>query len=183
MTDLYVTDEKGRNVYYVYKTKMPSDNEIRIIKYDFGTNGYDIALVAKDCLDALGYRYNKKEVNKVLYQYVSPENIINGDAKANVYMHIDKQHVEPAILISENGFFELIGKSDVPDAVKFRHWVINRALPLVIDGDYMSINRSDNGGIFEYLDSAHEAAGIPIPVMAQQQTNNIPYKRVVERVQ
>ena len=183
MTDLYVTDEKGRNVYDAYKTKMPSGNEIRIIKYDFGINSYDIALVAKDCLDALGYRYNKKEVNKALYQYVSPENVINGDTKANVYMQVDNRHVEPVILISENGFFELIGHSDVPDAVRFRHWVINGALPLVIDADYMKINRSDNGGIFEYLDSAHEAAGLPIPVMAQQQANSIPHKRVVERAQ
>ena len=86
-------------------------------------------------------------------------------------------------LISENGFFELIGKSDVPDAVKFRHWVINGALPLVIDGDYMSINRSDNGGIFEYLDSAHEVAGLPIPAKVSQPVNDITYKRVVERIQ
>lgn len=179
---MYVTDEKGRNVYYVYNLTTPSGSVIRTIKYDFGDKGHGIAFVARDCLDTLGYKYKDREPNKAVYQYVSKENVINGDAKANVYMQVDNQYVEPAILISENGFFELIGKSDVPDAVKFRHWVINRALPLVIDGDYMSINRSDNGGIFEYLDSAHEAAGIPIPVMTQQQANNIPHKRVVERI-
>lgn len=65
MNDLYVTDEKGRNVYYVYNMKMPTGGMIRTIKYDFGTKGYDIAYVARDCLNVFGY--NDREVNKTIY--------------------------------------------------------------------------------------------------------------------
>lgn len=59
MNDLYTTDERGRNIYHVYNLTMPSGSIIRSIKYDFGTKGHGIALVARDCLDALGYKYAK----------------------------------------------------------------------------------------------------------------------------
>ena len=159
MTDLYVTDEMGRNVYYVYKMKMPSSGIIRTVKYDFGTKGYDIAFIAKDCLSVLGY----KDINEV-YQYVSPVNIINGNAEANVYMQIDEQHVEPVVLITLNGFFELVMRSDVPDAVKFRHWVFNEAVPALYEGENMAINNHHNGGIFESINSVYKEAGIPVTV-------------------
>ena len=49
MTDLYVTDKKGRHVYHVYNVKTPYGGVIRTIKYDFGDKNYGIAFVARDC--------------------------------------------------------------------------------------------------------------------------------------
>ena len=163
MTDLYVTDEKGRNVYYVYNLTTPSGSVIRTIKYDFGTKGHGIAFVARDCLDTLGYKYKYKEPNKAVYQYVSPENVINGkDVKTKeVYIQVDEHHVKPAVLITLNGFFELISRSNMPDAVKFQYWVNNEVLPALYRGENMAINIHNNGGIFESIDSVREEAGIP----------------------
>ena len=163
MTDLYVTDEKGRNVYYVYNLTTPSGSVIRTIKYDFGTKGHGIAFVAKDCLDTLGYKYQDKEPNRAIYQFVSKENIINGkDTKTKeVYIQVDEHHVKPVVLITLNGFFELVSRSNMPDAIKFQYWVNNEVLPALYRGENMSINIHNNGGIFESIDSVREEAGIP----------------------
>ena len=178
MTDLYVTDEMGRNVYYVYNMKMPTGGMIRTIKYDFGTKGYDIAYIVRDCLNALGY--NDKEFNKTIYQYVSKENVINGNNKLNVFVRVDEQHVEPVILINLNGFFELVMKSITPEARVFQHWVNNEVLPALYKGDNMSINIHHNGGNFDIIESTNEEA--EIQDMASQPANDIIHKRVVERV-
>ena len=165
MTDLYVTDEKGRNVYYVYNLTTPSGSMIRTIKYDFGTKGHGIAFVAKDCLEALGYKYQEKEPNKAIYKFVSKENIINGkdspDNEAVVYIQVDEHHVKPVVLITLNGFFELVSKSNMPDAIKFQYWVNNEVLPALYRGDNMAINIHNNGGIFESIDSVHDEFGMP----------------------
>ena len=163
MTDLYVTDEKGRNVYYVYNLTTPSGSVIRTIKYDFGTKGHGIAFVAKDCLDTLGYKYQDKEPNRAIYQFVSKENIINGkDTKTKeVYIQVDEHHVKPVVLITLNGFFELVSRSNMPDAIKFQYWVNNEVLPALYRGENMAINIHNNGGIFESIDSVREEAGIP----------------------
>lgn len=144
MADLYITDEKGRNVYYVHKMNMPSSSEIRTVKYDFGASGYVMAFVAKDCLSALGYK--DKETNNPLYEYVSPINIINGkDTEANVYIQIDEYNVEPAVLITLSGFFELVMKSNTTEALIFQHWVNNEVLPALY-GYNVAINIHHNGG-------------------------------------
>lgn len=165
MMDLYVTDEKGRNVYYVYNLTTPSGSMIRTIKYDFGTKGHGIAFVAKDCLEALGYKYQEKEPNKAIYKFVSKENIINGkdspDNEAVVYIQVDEHHVKPVVLITLNGFFELVSKSNMPDAIKFQYWVNNEVLPALYRGDNMAINIHNNGGIFESIDSVHDEFGMP----------------------
>ena len=132
MTELYVTDEKGKNVYYVYNMMMPSGSIVRTIKYDFGIKGYNMAYVAKDCLKELGY--NDREVNKTIYQHVSKENVINGNNELNVFIEVDEQHVEPVILINLNGFFELVMKSITPEARVFQHWVNNEVLPALSKG-------------------------------------------------
>lgn len=142
---MYVTDEKGRNVYYVYKMKMPSGGVIRTVKYDFGTKGYDIAFIAKDCLSALGYK--DKETNNPIYEYVSPINIIDGkNTETNVYIRIDEYNVEPAMLITLGGFFELVMKSNTPEALIFQNWVNNEVLPALYTGDNMAIDIYHNGG-------------------------------------
>lgn len=163
MTDLYVTDEKGRNVYYVYNLATPSGSIIRTIKYDFGNKGHGIAFVARDCLDTLGYKYNDKEPNNAVYRYVSSINIINGKGAQDkeVYIQVDEHHVKPVVLITLNGFFELVTKSNMPDAVKFQYWVNNEVLPALYRGENMAINIHNNGGIFESIDSVRDEAGIP----------------------
>ena len=178
MTDLYVTDEMGRNVYYVYKMKIPSGGIVRSVKYDFFIKTYDIAFVAKDCLKALGYE--DKEPN--IYQYVSPENIIDGaDIDANVFIRVDEHHVEPVILITVNGFFELVMKSNIPEAIKFQHWVNNEVIPAVYYGrGNVIINDNRDEGNFDTVESAYKEA--EIPVMTSQPTINIPHKRIVEKI-
>lgn len=170
MTDLYVTDEKGRNVYYVYNLTTPSGSVIRTIKYDFGTKGHGIAFVARDCLDTLGYKYDNTHPNKAVYQYVSQVNIINGkDTQANeagvsnnVYIKTEYHNqIKPVVLITLNGFFELVSKSNMPDAVKFQYWVNNEVLPALYRGENMAINIHNNGGIFESIDSVHDEFGMP----------------------
>ena len=131
MTDLYVTDEKGRNVYYVYNLTTPSGSVIRTIKYDFGIKGHGIAFVARDCLDTLGYKYKDREPNKAVYQYVSKENVINGKndtppklggVSNNVYIKTEYHNqIKPVVLVTQNGFFELVGRSNMADAKKFQH--------------------------------------------------------------
>lgn len=176
MTDLYVTDEKGRNVYYVYNMKMPSGGIVRTIKYDFGTKG-GIAYDARDCLNALGY--NDKEFNKTIYQYVSKENVINGNNELNVFIQVDEQHVKPIMLITLNGFFELVMKSNTPEARVFQHWVNNEVLPALYKGDNMSINIHHSGGNFNSIETTNEEA--EISAKASQPNNDITHKRVVER--
>lgn len=163
MTNLYVTDEKGRNVYYVYNLMTPSGSMIRTIKYDFGVKGHGIAFVARDCLDTLGYKYKDKEPNKAIYQYVSKENVINGkDVNTKeIYIQVDENHVKPVVLITLNGFFELVSRSNMPDAIKFQYWVNNEVLPALYRGENMAINIHNNGGIFEAIDSVRNEAGIP----------------------
>ena len=160
MTDLYVTDEKGRNVYYAYNLTIPSGSVIRTIKYDFGTKGHGIAFVAKDCLKALGY--NDREVNKVVYQYVTPINIINGNTEANVFIQNDERNVEYVVLITLSGFFELVCNSSMPDAKKFQHWVYNEVIPALFRGEHMNINLHNNGGILESIESTREKASISL---------------------
>lgn len=131
MTDLYVTDERGRNVYYVHNLQTPSGGTIRTIRYDFGTKGHGIAFVARDCLDMLGYKYNDAKPNKQIYQFVSKENIINGkDTETKeVYIrtrcHIQRYQIKPVVLITLNGFFELVVKSNMPNAAIFQYWLNN----------------------------------------------------------
>lgn len=171
MTDLYVTDEKGRNVYYVYNLTTPSGSVIRTIKYDFGDKGHGIAFVARDCLDTLGYKYKAKEPNKAVYTYVSKENVINGKIDTpptqggvsnNVYIKTEYHNqIKPVVLITLNGFFELVSKSNMPDAVKFQYWVNNEVLPALYRGENMAINIHHNGGIFESIDSVHDEFGMP----------------------
>ena len=171
MTDLYVTDEKGRNVYYVYNLTTPSGSVIRTIKYDFGDKGHGIAFVARDCLDTLGYKYKAKEPNKAVYTYVSKENVINGKIDTpptqggvsnNVYIKTEYHNqIKPVVLITLNGFFELVSKSNMPDAVKFQYWVNNEILPALYRGENMAINIHHNGGIFESIDSVHDEFGMP----------------------
>ena len=163
MTDLYVTDKKGRNVYYVYNLMTPSGGVIRTIKYDFGIKGYGIAFVARDCLDTLGYKYKDKEPNQPIYTYVSKENIINGrDTKTKeVYIQVDRIHVRPVVLVTLNGFFELITKSSMPDAIKFQYWVNNEVLPALSRGENMAINIHNDGGFLDCIESNNEKAGIP----------------------
>ena len=171
MTNLYVTDEKGRNVYYVYNLMTPSGSMIRTIKYDFGVKGHGIAFVARDCLDTLGYKYKDKEPNKAIYQYVSKENVINGrndtphdvgGVSDNVYIKTEYHNqIKPVVLITLNGFFELVSRSNMPDAIKFQYWVNNEVLPALYRGENMAINIHNNGGIFEAIDSVRDEAGIP----------------------
>ena len=146
MTDLYVTDKKGRNVYYVYNLMTPSGGVIRTIKYDFGTKGHGIAFVARDCLDALGYKYKDKEPNKQIYQFVSNENIINGkDANTKeVYIRtrcpIQRFQIKPVVMITFNGFFELVIKSNMPNSTIYRHWLNNILSDLLLGINIESIN-------------------------------------------
>ena len=129
MNDLYTTDERGRNIYHVYNLTTPTGRVIRTIKYDFGTKGHGIALVARDCLDALGYKYKDKEPNKQIYDFVSKENIINGkdDNTKEVYIRtrcpIQRFQIKPVVMITFNGFFELVTKSNMPNSAIYRHWV------------------------------------------------------------
>ena len=136
---------------------------IRTIKYDFGVKGHGIAFVARDCLDTLGYKYKDKEPNKAIYQYVSKENVINGkDVNTKeIYIQVDENHVKPVVLITLNGFFELVSRSNMPDAIKFQYWVNNEVLPALYRGENMAINIHNNGGIFEAIDSVRNEAGIP----------------------
>lgn len=171
MTDFYVTDEKGRNVYNVYKVKTPYGTVIRTIKYDFGANGHGIAFVARDCLDTLGYKYNNARPNDAIYKFVSKENIINGKNDSphtacgvsnNVYIKTEyHDQIKPVVLITQNGFFELVGRSNMPDAIKFQHWVWNEVIPAVYRGENMAINRHGGGEIFKFTDFASEESGIP----------------------
>ena len=163
MTDLYVTDKKGRNVYYVYNVKTPYGTVIRTIKYNFGSKNYGIAFVARDCLDMLGYKYNDARPNDAIYNFVSKENIINGKntKTKEVYIQVDKNHVKPVVLVTQNGFFELVGRSNMPDAIKFQHWVYNEVIPAVYNGENMAINRHGGGEFFKIADSAYEEIGIP----------------------
>lgn len=129
MTDLYVTDEKGRHVYHVYNVKTPYGGVIRTIKYDFGDKNYGVAFVARDCLDMLGYKYQDKYPNRPIYKFVSKENIINGkDANSkDVYIRtrcpIQRFQIKPVVMITFNGFFELVTKSNMPNSAIYRHWV------------------------------------------------------------
>ena len=166
MYDLYKIDEKGRNIYYVYNLKTPSGSTIRTIKYDFGIKGHGIAFVARDCLDTLGYKYDRSHPNAQIYKYVSNENIINGTpgnitGVHQVYIQVDNSHVKPVVLVTLNGFFELINRSNMPDAVNFQYWVNNEVLPALYKGDNMSINIHKNGGIFEAIDSVYDEFGMP----------------------
>ena len=171
MNDLYVTDEKGRNIYHVYNVKTPYGTVIRTIKYDFGAKNYGIAFVARDCLDTLGYKYNDGRPNDAIYKFVSKENIINGKndtphnacgVSNNVYIKTEyHDQIKPVVFVTQNGFFELVGRSSMPDAKKFQHWVYNEVIPAVYDGENASINRYDNGGTFELLDYIHEEVGSP----------------------
>ena len=161
MTDLYVTDEKGRNVYHVYNVKTPYDTRVRTIKYDFGGNNYGVAFVARDCLDMLGYKYNDARPNDPIYNFVSKENIINGKSTKTkeAYIQVDANHVKPVVMVTQNGFFELVGRSSMPDAKKFQHWVYNEVIPAVNEGS--TISRNGGGEIFKFTDSADEEVGIP----------------------
>ena len=147
MTNLYVTDEKGRNVYHVYNLATPSGSMIRTIKYDFGTNGHGIAFVARDCLDALGYKYDDAKPNRQIYQFVSKENIINGkDDIKKAYIQtrcpIQRFLIKPVVMITFNGFFELVTKSNMPNSAVYRHWINN----ILSDLTYRYINiESING--------------------------------------
>ena len=149
MTDLYITDEKGRNIYYVYNLKTPSGSVIRTIKYDFGTKGHGIAFVARDCLDTLGYKYNDAEPNKQIYQFVSKENIINGkDAAKEVYIRtkcsIQQYQIKPVVLVTLNGLFELVVKSNMPNATKFQYWINNVFIDRIYrDSIYKDLIKSD----------------------------------------
>ena len=142
MNDLYTTDERGRNIYHVYNLTTPTGRVIRTIKYNFGTIGHGIAFVARDCLDALGYKYKDKEPNKQIYDFVSKENIINGkDANTKeVYIRtrcpIQRFQIKPVVMITFNGFFELVTKSNMPNSAIYRHWVNN----ILSDLTYKYIN-------------------------------------------
>ena len=161
MSNSFVTDEKGRNVYQVYNVKTPYGGVIRTIKYDFGDKNYGVAFVARDCLDMLGYKYNDARPNDAIYNFVSKENIINGKntKTKEVYIQVDTNHVKPTVRVTQNGFFELVGRSNMPDAKKFQHWVYNEVIPAVNGG--ATINRDGGGEIFKFTDSASEEIGIP----------------------
>ena len=141
MTDLQVTEEKGRNVYQVYNGKTPYGSVIRTIKYDFGNKNYGVAFVARDCLDMLGYKYDDTHPNSAVYKFVSKENIINGrndtpvsvtGGSNNVYIKTEYHNqIKPVVLVTQNGFFELVGRSNMADAKKFQHWVWNEVIPAV----------------------------------------------------
>lgn len=171
MNDLYTTDEKGRHVYHVYNVKTPYGGVIRTIKYDFGDKNYGVAFVARDCLDMLGYKYDNTHPNSAVYKFVSKENIINGKndtpvsvtgVSNNVYIKTEYHNqIKPVVLVTQNGFFELVGKSDMADAKKFQHWVWNEVIPAVNRGESTAINRDGGGEIFKITDSADEEVGIP----------------------
>ena len=171
MTDLYVTDEKGRHVYHVYNVKTPYGTVIRTIKYDFGDKNYGVAFVARDCLDMLGYKYNDARPNDPIYKFVSKENIINGrddtphtvcGVSNNVYIRTGYHNqIKPVVLVTQNGFFELVGRSNMADAKKFQHWVWNEVIPAVNRGESTAINCDGGGEIFKIIDSADEEVGIP----------------------
>ena len=171
MTDLYVTDEKGRHVYHVYNVKTPYGGVIRTIKYDFGDKNYGVAFVARDCLDMLGYKYDDTHPNSAVYKFVSKENIINGKndppvsvtgGSNNVYIKTEYHNqIKPVVLVTQNGFFELVGRSNMADAKKFQHWVWNEVIPAVNRGESTAINRDGGGEIFKITDSADEEVGIP----------------------
>lgn len=146
MNDLYTTDERGRNIYHVTYLTTPTGDMIRTIKYNFGINGHGIAFVARDCLDALGYKYNGAEPNKQIYQFVSNENIINGkDANTKeVYIRtrcpIQRFQIKPVVMITFNGFFELVIKSNMPNSTIYRHWLNNILSDLLLGKNIESIN-------------------------------------------
>ena len=137
MNDLYTTDERGRNIYHVTNLTTPSGSIIRSIKYDFGDKNYGIALVARDCLDTLGYKYNDARPNDAIYNFVSKENIINGkDAKTKkVYIRtrcpIKRIQIKPVVLVTLPGFIELVIKSNMPNAVIYQFWAINMINDLI----------------------------------------------------
>lgn len=169
MNDLFSIDEKGRHVYHVYNVKTPYGGVIRTIKYDFGDKNYGVAFVARDCLDMLGYKYQDKYPNRPIYKFVSKENIINGrndtpsaadGGSNNVYIKTEYHNqIKPVVLVTQNGFFELVGRSNMPDAINFQHWVWNEVIPAVNGG--ATINRDGGGEIFKFTDSASEEIGIP----------------------
>lgn len=146
MNDLYTTDERGRNIYHVTYLMTPTGGMIRTIKYNFGINGHGIAFVARDCLNALGYKYNDAEPNKQIYQFVSNENIINGkDANTKeVYIRtrcpIQRFQIKPVVMITFNGFFELVIKSNMPNGIIYRHWLNNILSDLLLGINIESIN-------------------------------------------
>ena len=104
-------------------------------------------------------------------QFVSKENIINGrndpphsacGGSNNVYIRTGYHNqIKRAVLVTQNGFFELVGKSDMVDAKKFQHWVWNEVIPAVNRGESTAINRDGGGEIFKIADSADEEVGIP----------------------
>lgn len=162
--DVYCNMSKFRNPYY--HTSLIS------IKYDFGDKNYGIAFVARDCLDMLGYKYNDARPNDAIYKFVSKENIINGknatphtDAgwKNNIYIRTKRNHnqIKPVVMVTQNGFFELVGRSNMPDAKKFQHWMYNEVIPAVYNGESTANKYHSNGGTFEFMDYIHEEVGIP----------------------
>ena len=150
MNDLYTTDERGRHVYHVYNVKTPYGTVIRTIKYDFGDKNYGVAFVARDCLDMLGYKYDDTHPNSAVYKFVSKENIINGkDTKTKkVYIRtrcpIKRIQIKPVVLVTLPGFFELVIKSNMPNATIYQYWVINMINDLIYRNSmYENLIKSD----------------------------------------
>ena len=78
-------------------------------------------------MDTLGYKYDDSHPNKQVYQFVSKENIINEKDTSNdrkIYIKTEYHNqIKPVVLVTLNGFFELVVKSNMPNAAIFQYWV------------------------------------------------------------
>ena len=161
----FVVDEKGRKIYNVMEFNSPSGKPIRAIMFN-----NDVAFVARDCLDALDYKYKEKEPNKPIYTFVSPENIINGkETPPNaggvpdvVYIKIEYHNqLKPVVLITRIGFIELVSKSNMPQAQVFQHWMNNEVYAKLYNGEPYAIDHGKNGGFTEFLRTVDDKIGVP----------------------
>ena len=164
----FVVDEKGRKIYNVMEFNSPTGKPIRTIMIN-----NDVAFVAKDCLDALDYVYDKTHPNRPIYNFVSPENIINnnkindpakstGALNQEVYIKSGyRNQVNKVLLITRIGFIEHVSKSNMPQAQVFQHWMNNEVYAKLYNGEPYAIDHGKNGGFTEFLRTVDDKIGVP----------------------
>ena len=89
-----------------------------------------------------------------IYKFVSKENIINGrndppsaadGGSNNVYIKTEYHNqIKPVVLVTLPGFFELVIKSNMPNATIYQYWVINMINDLIYRNSmYENLIKSD----------------------------------------
>lgn len=80
----------------------------------------DVMFVGKDVADILGYQNGSRDINR----HVAVENRLKT-------MIFDGNQNKETILINESGLYSLILSSKMPNARKFKHWVMAEVLPSI----------------------------------------------------